>query len=93
MLAILQAVRTQKRRTTTIGDAQNGSTFAMAKRGKERYSLTTPSWAEANSIAVEKLRAMNPDIAAALSLSRKKGPPQCFRCLADVVGSNGAEIW
>ena len=63
------------------------------KKGERAIFADTPSWAEANRIAVEKLRAMDPDIAAALSLSRKKGPPQCFRCLADVVGSNGAEIW
>src|ERR1035437_91480 len=37
---------------------------------KERYSLSTPSWAEAQRIAADKLRSMDPEIAAARAADR-----------------------
>ena len=44
-----------------------------AKTGlKNRKSLTTPSWAEAQRIAVDTLRAMDPEIAAARAVNEKQ---------------------
>lgn len=43
-----------------------------SKGAKERYSLNTPSWAEANRIAAEKLRGMDPEIADARLTKEKQ---------------------
>ena len=45
--------------------------FRKSNGKKERYSLNTPSWAEANRIASEKLDGMNPEIAAARLLKEQ----------------------
>ncbi len=41
-----------------------------ANGDKKRHSLSTPSWAEAQRIAADKLRSMDPEIAAAHAADR-----------------------
>lgn len=60
--------------------------FNAATKLKKRYSLNTPSWAEAQRLASDKLRGLDPEIAAARQVIEKRENGRCS--IAD-----GCQMW